>query len=137
MPLLGGIFWSETSLILNERRSHGPPLARTDRNVAVVGSDEGEDDNTRLIVRIAPCVARAILNDGIARPKLASRAVIELQYASPGNDEFIIDRRGLVHSGMVGFEGIAETRKFSVQFGDGCAHVQVLGHGDRIGCKRE
>jgi hypothetical protein len=95
---------------------------------AALPSDEGEDDDTGLIVRIARRVARAILNDRIARPKLAGCAVIKLEYATPGNDELIIDCRGRMHSRMVWFEGVSETRKFLIQFADGCSHVKTFGH---------
>jgi hypothetical protein len=67
----------------------------------MVSADKGNDDDTRLVVRVVPRVTGAILNDRVTRPKFALCAVIELKNAAAGNDELVVDRRSRVHSGMI------------------------------------
>ena len=67
----------------------------------MVSADKDNDDDTRLVVRVAPRVTCAILNDRVARPKFALCAVIELENAAAGNDELVVDRRSRVHSGVI------------------------------------
>ena len=67
----------------------------------MVSADKDNDDDTQLVVRVAPRVTCAILNDRVSRPKFALCAVIELEDAAAGNDELVVDRRSPVLPRMI------------------------------------
>ena len=49
------------------------------RNTIVSSANEGKDDDTRLIKRIAPRMARTVLDQRVSRTELSGDAVIEIE----------------------------------------------------------
>ena len=78
------------------------------RNTIMSSANEGKDDDTRLVERIAPRMTCTVLDQGVSRTELFGDAVIEFEQAAPGNDVFVVDRRRGMHARAIGLEGVSE-----------------------------
>ena len=93
--------------LLGGRRRTGDRRPRVDRRrgaepkTVVVGADDEDGEARRGVAMVAPGMAGAVLDDGVARPQVDLDAVVELEPHFTVEDHLEVDRRRRVHAGCV------------------------------------